>query len=59
LPSKTKQHGKNIWLVIEQGAGMIHKAFMNKKDAEALDERLNKETGFEDCYEIKALDLVE
>jgi hypothetical protein len=48
----------NIWLVIEQGAGMIHKAFVNKTDAEALVQRLKKETGFEDCYEIKALDLV-
>jgi hypothetical protein len=50
---------KNIWLVIEQGAGIIHQAFVNKEDAQALVQRLKKETGFEDCYEIKALDLVE
>jgi hypothetical protein len=47
----------NIWLVIEQGAGVIHKAFEIKQDAEKFVEWLKADTGF-DCFEIQALDLI-
>ena len=48
---------KNIWLVIEQGVGIIHKAFEIKQDAEKFVEFLKADTGF-DCFEIQALDFV-
>lgn len=46
-----------IFVVIEQGSGIIHKAF--KKYSDMLDyiEELKKETGF-DCYEFHELEYV-
>jgi len=43
---------KTIWLVFENGAGIMHKAFENRVDALALVEVLKAETGFEDAFDI-------
>jgi hypothetical protein len=47
---------KTIWLVIEQGAGIIHHAFELYSDAIAKMESLKEETGF-DCFELQELNL--
>jgi len=47
---------KTIWLVIEQGAGIIHKAFNYYEEANLFVQSLKNETGF-DCYEIQELDI--
>ena len=46
---------KTIWLVIEQGVGIIHKAFENKIDALSFVEVLKKDAGH-DCFELQAID---
>ena len=43
---------KTIWLVFENGAGTIHKAFENRVDALALVEVLKLQTGFIDAFDI-------
>jgi len=43
---------KTIWLVFENGAGTIHKAFDNKADALKLVEVLKLQTGFIDAFDI-------
>ena len=47
---------KTIWLVIEQGAGIIHHAFELYSDAIAKMESLKEETGF-DCFELQEIDF--
>lgn len=49
---------KTIYLVIEQGAGYIHKAFISEYKAEQHVKQLEQETGFE-CFEVQNLDLCE
>ena len=44
-----------IYVVIEQGIGMIHKAFEMQVDAIEFADSLNKQEGI-DCYEVKPLD---
>jgi hypothetical protein len=43
---------KTIWLVFENGAGIMHKAFEHRVDALALIEVLKVETGFVDAFDI-------
>lgn len=43
---------KTIWLVFENGAGTMHKAFENRADAIALVEVLKLQTGFDDAFDI-------
>jgi hypothetical protein len=43
---------KTIWLVFENGAGIMHKAFEHRVDALALVEVLQAETGFIEAFEI-------
>lgn len=43
---------KTIWLVIEIGAGILHKAFDDKAEALKLVEILKAETGFIEAFEI-------
>ncbi len=45
---------KNIYLVLEQGSGIIHRAFEKYLDAEEFIIFLQKTTGFE-CYEIQSI----
>jgi len=45
---------KIIYLVIEQVAGIIHKAFENHLEAEDYIEFLKKETEL-DCFEIQTI----
>jgi hypothetical protein len=47
---------KTIWLVIENGAGVIHTAFNLYADAIAKMNELKNESGFE-CYELHEIDL--
>lgn len=47
---------KEIFLVIEDGSGYIHKAFSLLIDAEKYAERISKETGFEN-FEVIAVDI--
>lgn len=47
---------KTIWLVIEQGAGMIHHAFYFYSDAIQFAENLKIQTGF-DCYELQEVNI--
>jgi len=48
---------KTIYIVIEHGSGIVHKAFEKKSDAEDCVDELKSETGFE-CYEIQELEYV-
>jgi len=43
---------KTIWLVFENGAGTMHKAFEHRVDALALVEVLKVQTGFIDAFDI-------
>ena len=43
---------KTIWLVFENGAGIMHKCFEHRVDALALVEVLKAETGFIEAFEI-------
>jgi hypothetical protein len=47
---------KTIYIVIEQGAGIIHKAFYKRVDALSFVEVLKEQLCF-DCFVIQALDL--
>ena len=47
---------KTIWLVIEQGANIIHHAFELYSDAVTYMEEKEEETGFR-CFELQELDL--
>jgi len=47
---------KKIYVVIEQGAGIIHLGFESEKDADDYVDQLKKETGW-DCYEVLKLNL--
>lgn len=40
-----------IWLVIEQGAGLVHKAFEDKADAIVFAEKLKKDEDM-DCFDV-------
>lgn len=51
MPTKIKKM-HTIYLVIEQGAGIVHKAFESITDATDFSIQLQKETGF-DCYEVQ------
>ena len=48
---------QTIWLVIEQGAGIIHTSFKLYSDAIAYIEKIENETGF-NCYELQEIDLL-
>jgi hypothetical protein len=48
---------KTIYIVIEQGAGIVHRAFESIKDATQFAANLQEQTGF-DCYEVQSLDFV-
>jgi len=47
---------KTIWLVIEQGAGITHKAFFSYADALTCIENLKNELGY-DCFELHEIEL--
>lgn len=47
---------KKIYLVIENGAGTIHRAFNEMQKAEEMIEQLKKQTDM-DCYEIMEIVL--
>ena len=47
---------KKIYLVIEQGAGIIHMGFESEKDAEDFADELKNQTGW-DCYEVQKLNF--
>jgi len=53
--SKPSIMEKTIWLVIEQGAGTIHKAFESKDDAIVFADILKITEGME-CFEVKPVD---
>jgi hypothetical protein len=55
LLTKIKKMNK-IFLVIEQGAGIIHMAFQNEKDASDHAKELQKITGW-DCYEVQSVNF--
>ena len=48
---------KTIYIVIEQGSGIVHRGFEKYADALECVEELKKETGFE-CYEIQELEYI-
>lgn len=48
--------GKQIFLVIEDGTGYIHKAFNLFDAAEKYAEQMSKETGY-DNFEVIAVDI--
>jgi len=45
---------KKVFIVIEQGAGVLHKVFESKNDAQVFVDSLKELTGFED-YEIQEI----
>lgn len=47
---------KQIFLVIEDGTGFIHKAFNLFDSAEKYAEQMSKETGFEN-FEVVTVDI--
>lgn len=47
---------KTIWLVIEQGAGIIHHAFISYSDAVTYMEEKEEETGLK-CFELQEVDF--
>ena len=51
-----KKETKTIYIVIEQGAGIIHKAFFTRVDAILFIEVLIEQLGY-DCFEIQDLDI--
>ena len=47
---------QTIYLVIEEGNGFLHKAFIVEIDADIYAEQLSKETGL-NCFEVQSLEL--
>lgn len=45
---------KTVYVLIEQGAGILHKVFECQKDAEIFLEILKEQSGY-DCYEVQEI----
>jgi hypothetical protein len=48
---------ESIFIVFEQGAGIIHRAFTDKTDAQAFVDELEAQTEM-NCFEIQKIYLV-
>ena len=48
---------KNIWVVIEQGVGTIHKAFENEEQGKLYVEILKMNYDL-DCFELQEIELI-